>query len=144
MLAASSGSNMTFMDTWMDQVWNKQNDDHVRKHMAKGCIVHGLPGAPKGPEAFIAFRKGMSATITDLHIDVLEQAKQGKWHLVICKVTGTHARTGKSVAFTFGGSARVRKKRIREARNVVDFLTVLLQTGLISPAEVEQHLSPPA
>ena len=126
----------------MENVWNKRDTQYIHDHLAGSCSIKGLPESAQNPEGFAAFRDGLVAGIPDMHIEVVESVEAGDKVAGVCRVTGTHAARGKAVDFQFGFTAVVWDDKIVEARNVVDFLTMLQQTEEISRDAVEQSFLP--
>ena len=126
----------------MENVWNKRDTQFIHDHLCGSCVIEGLPESAQSPEGFAAFRDGLVAGIPDMHIEVVEAVEAGEKVAGVCRVTGTHAARGKAVDFQFGFTAVVREDRIVEARNVVDFLTMLQQTEEVPRDAAERSFLP--
>lgn len=122
----------------MENVWNQRDNQFIRDHLGCDCQIEGLPESCQTPEGFAAFRDGLVAGIPDLRVEVIECIQEGEKVAGVLRVVGTHGATGKPVDFQVGCTAVVRDDRIVEARNVVDFLTMLQQAELLPVDVVER------
>lgn len=126
----------------MEQVWNQRNDQFVKDHLANPCRLDGLPPECQSPAGFIQFRDGLVGAIPDLHLETLECIQEGRTAMGHFRVTGHHKRTNEEIDFTFACSVVIKDNKIVEARNVVDFLTMMVQTKAISPELLAVNLQP--
>ena len=125
---------------WFENVWNRKDDDFVHAHLAKTCEVHGLgPRQTWSADDFLDFRNRLLGTIAGLRVEVLDSMQQDDRTLGLARVTGTV--NGSPVDFELGYWARVNSEdRIFEARNVVDFLSLLVQSGTVKADVVAELL----
>ena len=128
------------MEQWMEQVWNQKNTDFIHEHMEAHCDVMGLPEGACTPDGFAVFRDQLTSGIEGMNVKMLELVENGESVAGTGRITGTHRTTGKPVDFFFALTAVVRDDKIVKAHNVVDFLTMFQQAGLVGESLVEAEL----
>ncbi len=124
---------------WYDEVWNAHSDDAIAKLMAADALVHGLAATPtKGPDEFRPFHRAFVDAFPDMRIEILRMVTEGDITATYIRATGTHRgaglgipATGKSIDMTGMVMARVRDGQIVEGWNVIDFLSMYQQLGLV-------------
>jgi predicted ester cyclase len=127
---------------WFDQVWNLGNENAIDELLDPDVVGHGLTDENgeeiRGIESFRAFYRQFRGAFPDIHIDVEHVIADGDFMVAHCRCTATHSGegfvcppTGKQVDFRGSCTIRIKDDRIAESWNF-DFLTVMLQLGIIS------------
>jgi steroid delta-isomerase-like uncharacterized protein len=123
---------------WFEEVWNQKSVAAIRRLYSADCVAEGLPGNPKGPEAFEELFHTYCAAFPDIKVIVERTIAEGEWVAVDCLVTGTHTGklldlepTGTPVTFRGIALARVSGGQIQQARNCFDFLTMYQKLGVV-------------
>ncbi|HEV8592187.1 MAG TPA: ester cyclase [Pyrinomonadaceae bacterium] len=131
-----------FIHRWFEEVWNNKREDAIEEMFAEDGIANGLNdenGNPyRGPEGFKKHRAFLSA-YPDLKIEVVDTVVEGDKIAARCRVTGSHAGHGISVAPTnrpveFTGMVIVHVKdgKITEAWNEFNFMEMYKQVGALT------------
>jgi predicted ester cyclase len=113
------------LNRWFTEVWNEGHEAAIDDILAPDCVLHGL--APqhdvqlRGREAFREFYRGLRPQFSRIHIDIQHSLVDGDLHAARCRVTGTHAATGRDVNFCGMAVVEVKDGHVVEAWNHFDF-----------------------
>ncbi|MEM9418162.1 MAG: ester cyclase [Planctomycetota bacterium] len=135
-----SKSPNALVEEWFERVWNQCDENAVYEMMDPTCNVAGLDTKSAGPEGFLGFHRSFQNAFDSIHIEVTEAIEQDDLCIGHARFTATHKGTGKPVDMVFSASTRWRDGKIYEARNIVDFTTMLIQIGLLDPQIMVQAL----
>ncbi len=118
---------------WHDRVWNHLEEAAIFELMDGTCVVHGLDLPEPGPKPFVAFYRNYLKTFSDIHHEIFELVQDGDHVVGHARMTATHIPTGKQVNVPFSISVVWKNGKAVEARNVVDFFSLLTQLGVLQP-----------
>ena len=125
---------------WFDRVWNQRDRAAIEELMCEDCTIHGLNLSEKGPSAFESFHSAYCSAFEQIHIDIMEMAEEGNLVIGHARFAAIHRETQKDLSFLFSFSAYYRDGQLAEARNVVDFLSMLDQLEMLDGSLMEQAL----
>lgn len=128
------------MEIWFEQVWNQGNEDTIHEMMDEECEIKGLGLSEKGAEAFLGFYRTFQGAFDGIHIDLIDLMEEGENVMGNARFTAVHRQSGKKVDFVFSALGRWRDGKIVEARNVVDFTTMLTQVGALDESVMRTAL----
>jgi steroid delta-isomerase-like uncharacterized protein len=138
-----SAENEALIRRWFEEVWNQKKAEAIDAMLAPDVVAHGLGeggGPVHGREGFKAVHTAFVGAIPDIHITVDEIISAGDLVATHFTCRGTHtgdhlgfAATGKPVIFPGMVLSRIRDGQIIGGWNVVDFLSLLQQTGKVPP-----------
>ena len=135
-------NGIQIMQNWFEEVWNNGDVDHIEKYMSATCCVSGLGGPDiHGPNEFREFHKGLNSGLSNIQCTILKIVENNgdvSGHL---KVNATHRTTGIPVEFNSGFFVTIKKGKIVDAMNTVNFLDVLVQINAVSPDFLDKNLS---
>ncbi|HEY0161534.1 MAG TPA: ester cyclase [Edaphobacter sp.] len=131
---------MTFLEHWVEEVWNKGRAEAIDLLVLPNVIHHGLlhpDGTPvENHTAFRAFHKQFRASFSDLYIKVEQTITEGNLTVARCTVTATHTgdglgypATGRPVRITGIIIARIEDGLLAEAWNQFDFASLIQQVS---------------
>ena len=127
---------------WFEEVWNKGDREAIDRLLAEPCEVTGLTQDPIcDRDAMKAFCEQMNGALQDINIAVNTAVESENTVAVMFTVTATHRVTGKSFTQKNTCFAVVENDQIVRADNVVDFLSLFVQTGVLPADTVLQGLS---
>lgn len=120
----------TLAYNWFQEVWNKGRREAIDEMLDAHAVVHGIEGidAP-GPAGFKIFYDSFKQQFPQVHVEVEDAASEGGLETARCTVTATDANN-KNAKFTGMTFLRVENKKIVEAWNNFDFLSMYQQLGL--------------
>ena len=132
-------TNVEIINTWFQEVWNEGRVDTIDRLLDDNCVVTGLvPGEINSCQHFKQFQKQIFESYSNFRIEVLNTISSGSDVASLVKCRGIHNNTGKEVDFNACFIGKITNGKISEAYNVVDFLSPLLQTGIIEEVQLEQ------
>lgn len=131
---------MTFLEHWVEEVWNKGREEAIDLLALPNVIHHGLlhpdGTAVEDHAAFKAFHKQFCASFSDLHIKVEQTITEKDLTVARCVVTAIHTgdglgypATGRPVTMTGIIIARLEGGLLAEAWNQFDFASLLQQVS---------------
>ncbi|MCZ6671926.1 MAG: ester cyclase [Verrucomicrobia bacterium] len=118
---------------WHNRVWNNRDEDAIYELMDDKCIVHGLDLTEPGPKGFVRFHRQYFEIWDNIQIDIFEMIEDGNLAIGHARVTGIHKPTQNKIDAPFSISVKWQDGKIIEARNVVDYVTLLTQMGALQP-----------
>ena len=121
-------------ERWFDLVWNQLRRDAVAEMLAPQGVLHEAGADSVGPEGFYPFFERMTATFSELHVNVEDTLAEGdklcvRWS---CKAKHTgpglgFAPTGNSIHVTGMSIFRIHNQQIIEAWQNWDMLAMMTQ-----------------
>jgi len=133
--------NKALMYRWFEEVWNQRKTKTIDELMVPDVVAHGLPGeggVVHGAEAFKASYHLFTGAFPDLTIRVDQVLAEGDMAMARFTCRGTHlgetlgvAASQQPVEFVGMTIAHIKDGQIVEGWNVVDFLTMQKQIGLV-------------
>ena len=136
-------SNTDLARRWFTEVWcEPRRDDCIDELMHEKARVHDL-GTPEplGRDDFKAFRQRFLRMVPDVHVEVTQMIEQDDTVAIFAETTGTHADSGQPLRFSGGAMAVFENGRIVESRGAWDFLTMMVQAGVVAPEVVERQFA---
>ncbi|MEM0896461.1 MAG: ester cyclase [Verrucomicrobiota bacterium] len=118
-------------EEWFDRVWNHKDTDFIHDHLSPECVIAGLGVPARGPDGFLLFHQSMFEIFDDLRIEVTEQAEEGELVVGNARIIALHKASEKQVDFEFGYSVRWVDGVIQTAHNIVDYLSMCTQAGIL-------------
>ena len=137
-MTAKTGKELTL--DWFERVWNQQDIAAIPELMAEDCIIHGLSLGENGSKAFAQFHAAYCQAFENIHIEVFEVVEEDMKTIGNCRFTALHKGSGKDVEMVFSFSVKWENQKAVEARNVVDFTTMLAQLELFDPSQMSKAL----
>jgi predicted ester cyclase len=133
----------TILHRWYDEVWNKGRIEAIDEMLDPNVIGHGLfdlnGNEIRRAEDLKAFCKSFRGIFPDIRVIVEDTVSEGDKVVALCTVKATHtgeglamSPTNRVVEFTGMCMVRVKDRRIVEAWNSFDFLSMMQQLGLVS------------
>jgi len=123
---------------WFDEVWSEGRVASIDALMAPGCLVHGLGGEMRGPEAFKPFHSAYRNAFPDVKINVDHMISEGDIVAARWSGTGTHSgdglgfpATGKQVQLSGMTFVRIQNGKLVEGWNVFDQFGMLQQLDVV-------------
>jgi len=133
-----------------DEVWNNRKLDVVSELIAPSHALNDphLTGAAVGPDAYRRVLTQFIAAFPDLRFTVVDMIADGNKVAVSWNISGTHQRafrgvpaTQRKISFDGVSVSVVAQAKIIESFVTLDYFTLLLQLGVISP-EVMKGYNP--
>jgi len=132
-------SNEEIINVWFEEVWNEGRTDTIDRLLNNNCIVTGLISEEiTCCEQFKQFQKQILESYSNFRIEVLNTISSGSDVASLIRCSGTHNNSGKDVSFQACFIGKIQNGQICEAYNVVDFLSPLIQTGMIDQELLEK------
>ena len=128
------------METWFDRAWSQRDETAVDEMFAPELDVRGLGDPRVTREQVKAFHRAILEAYEDIRIEILECVESGDWIAVLCRMTGTFAKTGEAVEMTGTVFSRVRDGRFVEAHDHWNFMLLYEQTGQFPPRSFDRLL----
>ena len=130
------------LHVWFGEVWNQSDRKAIDRYLAEPCEVHGLAHEPiRTRNDMKAFFDQMNAVLDDIHIDVDHCIESGNTVAFVFTVNGVHKATGNRFSQKNAGFGTVESSQIVYVVNVVDFLSMFMQTGVLPADAIQQGLS---
>ena len=137
-----SEENKQLVRRWFEEVWNKGRADAIDEMFDENGIAHGLSDDAanpiKGPRNFKPFHTTFREAFPNMIIVVEDLIAEGDKVVARCSVRGKHegtflerAATQSPVEFTGMAIVRIQHRKIVEAWNNFDFMTLHRQVGLL-------------
>ena len=127
---------------WFEEVWNKLDESAIDRLLAEPCEIIGLAETTIcDREAMRGFFKQMTGALEGIHITVGQTVESGNTVAVFFNVTATHRVTGNPFVQKNACIAVVENGQIVSADNVIDFLSLFIQTGILPADAIQQGLS---
>ncbi len=127
---------------WHERVWNNLEEAAIHELMCTRCDIAGLDLSSPGPEGFLKLYHQFLSVFEAIHIDVFEMAEEDGHVVGHARFTATHKATNRKVDFPFSLSVKWKDGKATEARNVVDYTTLLSQLDMLDMNTLAQALSP--
>lgn len=132
--------NTTILHRWFEEVWNQGREDAIDQMFAADGIAHGLgEEAVRGGESYKVFFRAFRGALPDVKVTVEDTVCEGDKIAARCSVQATHTGEGIGVAptnqpldFSFMAIVRVKDDKIVEAWNVIDFMKMYQQIGILT------------
>ncbi len=122
------------LSQWFEQVWNQGRREAVAELLAPDAVFHEDSVDVRGPEGFYPFFDRMTATFSDIHVQIEATMEDGDKICVRWSFTGKHtgdglgvAPTGKTIRTTGISIVRVADGRLAEGWQNWDMLGMLQQ-----------------
>jgi ketosteroid isomerase-like protein len=132
----------TLCQEWFRRVWNNLEADAIDQLMTPDCLAHGLGPEPlRGPAGFKPIWESFTAAFRDIRIEVLQEVHEGDLVAAYCSVRLVSKEDGKAHAFVGCPMLRLEGRRMAEAWNVWDFLTLVESRGVVPPNALEAALT---
>jgi steroid delta-isomerase-like uncharacterized protein len=123
---------------WFDEVWTGGSVASIDALMAPSCVVHGLGGEMRGPEAFKPFHSAYRNAFPDVKINVDHMVSEGDIVAARWSGIGTHRgdglgfpATGRQVKLSGMTFVRIQNGKLVEGWNVFDQLGMLQQLDIV-------------
>ena len=116
---------------WFERVWNKLDETAIYDLMADCCEIKGLNLQDVGPKAFVSYFEKFTSTFEDIEIIVFEILENDDLVLGHARFTAKHRDSGINVDTVFSISAKWQDGKMIEARNVINFISLLSQLGFV-------------
>ncbi|MBK1876986.1 ester cyclase [Pelagicoccus mobilis] len=127
---------------WFERVWRRNDINAIAELMAPDCIVHGLGVPVTGPDEFKGFHHTFIQAFGEPSVDVFEIEEIEDKTIGHATFRATHKSSNQAIEFVFSFSVRWQDGKAIEARNVVDFTSMLAQIGAIAPNTLINALLP--
>ncbi|MGB0993844.1 MAG: ester cyclase [Akkermansiaceae bacterium] len=114
---------------WFQRVWNNCEHDAIFDLMSEECEIHGLNLQKRGASGFAQFHTAYCKAFENIHIEVFEMAEENGLVIGHARFTAKHKKSNNDVDMVFSLSVRWQDGKAIEARDVVDFTTMLSQIG---------------
>jgi steroid delta-isomerase-like uncharacterized protein len=136
----------SFMHEWFDNVWNRGDENAVRRLLAPNGVLHNLSQDGRdgtGPADFLPFYRAFRDAFPDLHVEVHHTATEGDMVFGRWTVTGTHrghglgfSPTNKPVSFEGMSAVRLENGQMVEGWNLWEAARMRDQLGftVVPPA----------
>jgi steroid delta-isomerase-like uncharacterized protein len=131
----------TILHEWFEEIWNRGNRDAVYRLLAPDAVIHNLDEQgrdARGPEEFLAFWSRLRGAFPDTNVTVHDTVQSGDKIAGRWTATGTHrghqlgfASTGRRIEIPGMSMAIVRDRKIVEAWNLFDVMTMMQQLGFM-------------
>ena len=132
--------NVAIMRAWYQKVWNERNQDFIDQHYATDGKAYGLGGRyVEGPTAFKAFHSALLGKFPDMQVELLQCFGDGELVAVNFRAAMPHG--GRTLELRGGGICRFVDGKIVEAWNLVDFLELFEQMGIVQANSIETMLT---
>ena len=131
----------TMTKTWMERVWNQQDNAAFDELMSDEFVSHGFRTA--GKAEWRKFHTALRAAYRDIHITVEDQVVNGDKVASRWNGTMVHQTSNTPVTFTGMTMLRISNGQIMESWNSIDYLPLLKTLHLI-PGDVIEKAFPPA
>lgn len=128
---------------WHERVWNLREESAIYELMDETCLISGLILDGPGPAGFIKFHRQYFQLWEDIRIEIIEMLENGDLAIGHANVTGIHKSTGNKINAVFSFSVRWKNGKAIEARNIVDYTTLLFQMGAMDPEVMIKAFTPP-
>ena len=128
---AAQPSPVELTRKWFELVWNQKDETAIHKMMCSSCIARGIGLEKTGPEGFIPFYKNFMAAFDDIHIEVIDITGDDQSAAGHCLFSGIHKKSGKNIRMEFSVFTHWKNGLLVDARNILDFLSLLEQIGEI-------------
>ncbi len=128
----------TVLHRFFEEIWNQGREEILDEIFPDG-IAHGL-GEEKvrGADGYKPFFRAFKNALPDIEITVEDWIRDGDKVAVHCRAKATHTGEGLGVAptnqpvdFAFMAFARIEDNKIAEAWNIVDFMKMYQQMGVL-------------
>ncbi len=129
---------------WYERVWKQNDENAISELMAPNCIVHGLGIPVIGPDQFAEFHDNFIQAFRDPWVEVFELVEADSVTLGHATFRAIHSPTDRNIEFVFSFSVKWVNGQAVEARNVVDFTSMLAQIGAFNPNILVESLKPAA
>ena len=137
---AAQPSPVELTRTWFERVWNQQDKSAIHEMMCTTCFAQGIGLEVAGPVGFIPFYENFVSVFDNMHIDIIDLTGDDNCAAGHGVFSGHHKKSGKDVSFEFSVRARWDNGLLVEARNVIDFLSLLEQIGEFDKATLASAL----
>ena len=127
---------------WHDRVWNNREENAIYELMDDNCEVAGLKLSCPGPKGFVEFHRQYFQVWDPINIDIFEMIESEDQAIGHANIRGIHKPTGKKIDAVFSISVKWKDGKIIEARNVVDYVTLLTQMGALQPEVMMEAFTP--
>ncbi len=130
----------TLLHRWFEEVWNQGREEVIDEIFPAHGIAHGLGDeAVRGGENYKVFFRGFRGALPDIKVTVEETVCEGDKIAARCRVQAIHtnlgigfAPTNQPLDFTFMAFVRTENEQIIEAWNIVDFMKMYQQMGVLT------------
>jgi len=137
-----SEANKELVRRWFEEVWNQGRADSIDEMFDENGVAHGLSDDPanpiKGPTGFRPFHNVFREAFPNMMIVVEDMIAEDDKVAARCSVRAQHegdflgkAATQSPVDFTGIAIVRIYNRKIVEAWNNFDFMTLHKQVGLL-------------
>lgn len=137
-----SEANKELVRRWFEEVWNQGRADAIDEMFDENGVAHGLSDDPanpiKGPTGFRPFHNVFREAFPNMMIVVEDMIAEDDKVAARCSVRAQHegdflgkAATQSPVDFTGIAIVRIYNRKIVEAWNNFDFMTLHKQVGLL-------------
>jgi len=143
--------NVATLKRWFEEVWNQGRLKAIEEMASPDVIAHGQAQhtVDVGLKEFREFARGIRAGFPDIHVTIEQTLSDGDFAVARWSATMTHtgpflgiAPSGRKATVTGTTIARFADGKVIEGWDNWDQLGLLVQIGVVSPAEFEAVKGP--
>lgn len=125
-------ANIDVLTRWFEEVWNKGKRETIKEMVATTCDVTDLDAKNIcGPDELTLFYDKMNEALEGIRIEIDSYVECGDKVAAIFTVNATHRKTRKAISSKAATIVTFEDGLITQSANVVDFLTLFTQAGIL-------------
>lgn len=129
------------LKNWFQRVWKEADADAVMELMAERAAVRGLEEEElSGAEEFRLFQQMLVAQFSDIEVTIVRGIEQGEWVAALLRITAVHRASGTPLSGRGHIMCRFVDGKLVEGHNLVDFVQIFEQLGLLPERTMDQLL----
>ena len=128
-------------EEWYRRIWNDREPGAIEEMMADDANMGGLEIIPSGKEGFRMFRNAVLNLFDDLEAKLKTVIVEGNRSSGDAVFEGIHKKTGQPISVRVSFVATWENNQLVAGTNVVDYLSLLRQTGFADEDVLEQVLN---
>lgn len=122
----------TLLKDFLRRVWAENDTSAIFELMAKDALIDGMEESGHGGAAdFAAFHRMIAAQFKDMSVILDLVVEDGDWIAATAMISGAYRANGAPLAVRTQMIVRFERGLIAEGRNIIDFLTMFEQVGLL-------------
>lgn len=134
------GTHEALTRRWFEEVWNNENEGFIDELMSPDVISHGLGPDTVGREHFRDFYRRFREPFSSVTVTIDRVIESGSETAFRGRAEAVTKGTGERVEFDGAGFIRFDDGRIVEGWNFWDFLSLSIQTRVVSPTIMDEAL----
>lgn len=130
------------MARWLDEVWLGESEEAVARLMHPQASIYGLEEVDiSGPQEFAAFFRLIIHQFSDFRYAVLREVCEGDWISGLYRLDCRRRSNGRKASVRCSFTARFENGLLVEGYNLIDYITLFEQVGLLPPRTLDTCLT---